>query len=583
MRHSRTRALVEILLVAGLVLWRIMPDWRWEWDTFFIAVVGVAALLGVLAVSTRVRRAIETLLRRARHPSLRTRLIAALLIAGLATTFLIATSLYYDRYLKPMWHDEFAYAIQTRMLAQGRLWMPAHPLGEFFETFYVLHQPRYAAIYFPGTALLYVWAIWLHVPLWIASASLAGVTIGLFYWVIGDLIDDVAGGLGAAILLSLTEFQRMAMAFMAQVPMLLLSLLMVWSFLRWRRHKRAQWALCIGVFAGWAAITRPLDAICYAAPIGLAMLWDLRGNPLRQRTASLASIIAGALPFLAVQLIFNLGVTGSVLTTPWHVYVDRDLPGAGLGFRAFDATLRPQSSLPEKQLFYKRFISPYLAHHDWMHAPAALLQRAMSVVQVALPHPALLPIALAGLAAFKRRRWIFPAAIFLFILFYGLYPFTLPHYTLIAAPAAIMLLLMGIRAIETSWLAGRRIVFMALATGVLIIALVNQSEARFQIEVYHRPADHRAVDHALASIPAPAVVLFRFSPHASEHFEPVYNIDVAWPDDAPIVRAHDLGERNIEIFRYYAARQPNREFYRFDLSDYTLRDLGSAKNLAQTP
>jgi hypothetical protein len=35
-----------------------------------------------------------------------------------------------------------------------------------------------------------------------------------------------------------------------------------------------------------------------------------------------------------------------------------------------------------------------------------------------------------------------------------------------------------------------------------------------------------------------------------------------WPDDAPIIRAHDLGERNAELFRYYAARKPqgNRMF-----------------------
>src|SRR5207253_3909846 len=61
----------------------------------------------------------------------------------------------------------------------------------------------------------------------------------------------------------------------------------------------------------------------------------------------------------------------------------------------------------------------------------------------------------------------------------------------------------------------------------------------------------------------PAVVLFRYRHGDSLTREPVYNLDVPWPDDAPVIRAHDLGPRNIEIYRYYARRQPERMFYLF--------------------
>jgi hypothetical protein len=48
------------------------------------------------------------------------------------------------------WHDEFQFHLQSQMLARFRLWMPPHPLADFFDTFYVLMTPKYAPQSFPG-------------------------------------------------------------------------------------------------------------------------------------------------------------------------------------------------------------------------------------------------------------------------------------------------------------------------------------------------------------------------------------------------------------------------------------------------
>jgi hypothetical protein len=77
-------------------------------------------------------------------------------------------------------------------------------------------------------------------------------------------------------------------------------------------------------------------------------------------------------------------------------------------------------------------------------------------------------------------------------------------------------------------------------------------------------------------------VLFRFSLKNSVDLEPVYNADVAWPDDAQVIRAHDRGEQNIELYRYYAQRQPDRWIYLFDRNDGSLTELGQAKQLGQS-
>ena len=45
---------------------------------------------------------------------------------------------------------------------------------------------------------------------------------------------------------------------MSHQVLLLVGLLMVWAYLRWRRERRLRWALLIGAFAGFGAITRPV-------------------------------------------------------------------------------------------------------------------------------------------------------------------------------------------------------------------------------------------------------------------------------------------------------------------------------------
>jgi hypothetical protein len=81
----------------------------------------------------------------------------------------------------------------------------------------------------------------------------------------------------------------------------------------------------------------------------------------------------------------------------------------------------------------------------------------------------------------------------------------------------------------------------------------------------------------------PAIVLFRFQRGNIIDMEPVYNADVAWPDNAPVIRAHDRGSKNSELFAYYAARQPDRWVYLYDRGNDTLVDLGPVTKLAESP
>ena len=82
-------------------------------------------------------------------------------------------------------------------------------------------------------------------------------------------------------------------------------------------------------------------------------------------------------------------------------------------------------------------------------------------------------------------------------------------------------------------------------------------------------------------VQVPALVLFRFHPGDNTNEEPVYNVDVMNPDDAPIIRAHDLGvQRDQELFDYYAARQPERTVYLFDRAARKMVRLGNITELS---
>src|SRR5439155_13047549 len=114
-------------------------------------------------------------------------------------------------------------------------------------------------------------------------------------------IDGVAGWVAAIVLLGASQFQYLAVMVMAHMVMVLLGLLMLWAYLRFRRDegRSLKWAAVIGIFAGWAAITRPVDALCYAGPVGLAMLLDMRRLPIRRIVMTFAVTALAATPLLA--------------------------------------------------------------------------------------------------------------------------------------------------------------------------------------------------------------------------------------------------------------------------------------------
>lgn len=595
---SRAQQISSIALgLLGIAAWIAIGTGRGIGIERWVLIAAAAACAAIPAVS----RSIGAALRRISAPSNWSASRAAIIIAIVAAGYFVLTAFNQDRDLFPKTHDDCSYVIGMQMLARGRLWMPGLALPDFFDAFYILVRPVYCSLYFPGTALLYVVAIWLHLPLWLLPALASGAVVGLTYRILVELIDGAAAALGALILISLSWFRVYSVLVTSHIPMLLLGLLLVWAWLRWRAGHRHCWAAAMGVLAGWAAITRPADAVVYALPVGVMVLWEIARRRPPRWTSAIAIMLLSAAPFLALQIVFDIGVTGHALRAPYGFYLERDQPGSSYGFHSYKEAMQPRSTLSEKREFYDRWVRPYLRGHTPAHLPALWGRRYLPMlVDTTMQCRLLLLFVPIGLLALRNRgRTIVFSTLPLFLLVYAFNPFFLEHYALLVIPAVVMLIVLGVRSLASAWprfgetllaMSAAAIVMISLTSFWEINRLISSPQTAVSDETFHSPFLRFVNTELPRHLDVPAAVLFRY--HSGHFFEePVYNWDVAWPDNAPIIRAHDLGEaRDRELFAYYARTQPDRTIYRCDFDPAKVTDpqgplkldrLGTARELAR--
>ena len=525
-------------------------------------------------------------LERLRRPSPRARLITFTAIWLLSSLYLTVSTIWNGRDLLPKSHDEHSYAIQTQMIARGKLWMPRHELADFFESFQMLARPVYASIYFPGSALMYAPGVWLGLPPWVIPVVISGLAVGLAYLLAVKLLDGWAGLLVALLLLASHWFRMNATLVMSQSPMTVLGLGMLLAWLRWRETKDVKWAALVGGCAGWAAIVRPVDALAFAIPVGVAMLFDLRTLPLKRAAVSCGLVGLAALPFLSLQLALNKGTTGSFTRAPHTLYLDTDQPNTTYGFHAYDAEARPQSTLLQKQVYYRNFMLPDVQKHRPDRLAQNAMERLKLTFDVAFSTKLLLVFVIAGLFTLNNapRRVVAGVPVVFFALYLP-YTFYMEHYVLPIVPALLVLVLLGAQrlAAVVSAPAARRKSELALAAVLVLIGLFSLPELNPKVrdDRIFAPTSTILRQAIRERVQAPAIVLVRTDRSQNPHDEPVYNDAVIWPDHAPVIIAHDLGRRNVELIAHYERTQPGRRYYIFNRNGFTLQGPGTAADLTR--
>jgi hypothetical protein len=565
-RGALHAALAAALLV-GLAMCALIGD-RDGWTAAQLIALAAAA---VVAAVPQTRRVVLAWLDRLGGLDQAAARRATLLCFVAALLYLLGTAYVQGRDLIPQWHDHQMTLLQAAMLAHGKLWLPPHPCADFFETFYVFVKPVYAPIYFPGGALAFVPAVWLGIPIWVYSALIAAGVVTLLFRIVARLFDPAAAVVAALLLVSLADTRRVAVWPTSHEVLALLVLAAVLAWMCWREavgKRRLAWALVIGAAMGWAAATRPVDAVAWGVPLGAAMLWDMRRSGWRQNLATVALMAVIAAPFLSLQLILDHGVTGSWLKTPMQQYAEVELPGLSAygGHSLRPADVKPSSTLPQKIDFANEFAIPTSAEYFNETFVQGLVRKAKVIARFALPGPiavVLLPLGLLALR--ERRRWVLAAAPVIYLTGYLFYPTVLSHYTVVVAPGLVVWLIAAWKACERAFDSPNRFAsaFFPLALCALAVGLLPEITRR-KDDPNAWPAMYLSRIDLPTKIQSPAVVLFRYHRGLNFHEEPVYNYDAPAIDDNPIIRAHDLGERNVEIARYYAEHQPERHFYLFD-------------------
>jgi len=574
------------LFIVGIQLWLIIGRGYWGTNVQVL----IAVLAGLLLAVPLVRRTLSQWLDAVRSPSPAVRTRVAVAIAMVVPVYLYVTAIQQGRPFLLMFHDELQFRLQTVMAAHGHLWLPTHPLADFFDTFYVLNQPVYAAQSFPGLAILYAPTVWIGLPWWIAPLIVAGMIVGLSYRIVSELIDGLAGGLCALFVVCTPEFRRIALMNLAQGPMLLSVLALAYAYLRWRPAKSQAWALLIGVLAGWSLLIRPADALLFIGPVGLAMAGGMRHHRATTWCRQVAYVTLGAVPFILLQLSCNFHVTGSITKTPFALYNDMYQPGLEMGFRDAPAARFPVETVEQKKQFYLCWMRPFID----AHTPAAVFDTWRTTIgpgllNDVLPSPALLillPLGLWAMLQSARTRLIL-LSVAGFVIVYVLYPIWVPHYAFVLIPIFATMAGAGAAMLPRLFATERA---RSLATAVCVVPGVYVMAGLPQInrlaidDFFFRYPEIRQIEKSLNALPKTerAIVLFQYTPAVEPAQEPVYNIDAPNPDDCRIVRAHDLGEaKNQQLFAYYARRQPDRVVYRCIRPSSKLDRLGSVNTLAE--
>ncbi len=475
------------------------------------------------------------------------------------------------------------------MLSHGHLSMPAHPLGAFFDTFYVITDRAYASQYFPGAAMMFAPGVWLGFESWVMPLLITGAACGMMFLVIRELFDGLCGLASVVILCGVQWTRFLAIVPVAQEPTLLLGLFAIFATFRWLATNRTAWICWCGFAIGWMAITRPLDAAVYSMPLAVLIFASLyRRSAVRAEWMKVIALGAVPLiPFLALQLTLNYRVTGNAFQTPFAYYANRDLPGTSLGFHEFDPSARPVSSLPQKQMFFEHSVLPLIeAHTPGKVAWHWVTKRAKIVARELLPDTLLIISIPAALLTLRLgRRWAIVSIIPLWCFAFSFYAFDFAHYYVSLLPGVLVLIFSGCDTLGIMFPRAPSFVktFRCVLPAVIAVMAMPQFKSDIDEQFIDTPIEPLVRAFERSVIEPRTILLVRSGPTNVPQWEVVYNVNTAWPDDAKVIRAHDLGrEKNRELFRYYAERQPDRFVYRYDRALGQFIRLGNVVELAET-
>jgi len=464
--------------------------------------------------------------------------------------------------------DDFSYVLLADTLRHLRLANPAHPLHQFFETFFVLQQPTYSSI-FPlgqGMALAIGWILFGN-P-WAGVAISIGAFCALCYWMLRAWTTPGWAFIGG--LLAVIQFgplNQWMNSFWGGAVSGIAGCLVFGSLPRLLGAGLRRDATLLGLGVGLQLVTRPYESIFLVASAFLLLLPALHEREQVRRLLRLGPIaLAVVTPAIALMLLQNRAVTGSWMTIPYML--SRYQYGVPATFTV-QPNPTPHVALTREQEF--DYEAQSAAHGEGIDTFATYCYRWASRIRyyrffLLPPLYFAIPFFLLRMREF-RFTCVF-ISIFLFSLGTNFYPYFYSHYI---AAIACLFLLISVAGLERLYamsgrfsgrFAAQVIMFLCAAHFVFWYGIhasrdedLLRDMSRFETwDAINRPdPDGRiAINRRLADEPGKQLVFVRYFPQ-HQFVEWVHN--AADIDAAPVVFARDLGPADDEkLLHYY----PNR-------------------------
>jgi hypothetical protein len=260
----------------------------------------------------------------ANHPGV----IVVALALGVAVWAVVGSRLVFP-YLSDD-HDEGLYLLQAHALAEGHLFPPAPRPPEAFVPWLSVHSDgKYVLKYAPVHASVLAVGVWLGSVRW-ALGLLAAAVVVMSYVLAKEVLGDRRVAAVATAFLALSPlFVLQTATFLPYCTSLLLLEAFIFTLLRGTRSQRRPLLAASGFILGVAFFARPLDALTFAAPLGIYFVLSQRHDRAKLVRNSMALALGVAPPLLAMAAYYQ-AATGSPFRSPFNLLEPKDTIGFGV-------------------------------------------------------------------------------------------------------------------------------------------------------------------------------------------------------------------------------------------------------------
>jgi hypothetical protein len=476
-------------------------------------------------------------------------------------------------------------------LLHGRLANPPHAMHQFFETFFVLHQPAYSSMYPPGQGLLLALGTLISGVAWTGVLLVTGAFCAACYWMLRGWVTPAWALFGGA--LAVIEFGPLCQwtnSYAGGGLSAAAGCLVFGALPRLRRYARSRDALLLAAGFGIHLLTRPFESLfLLVVALFFAPCYLRREHwPRLLRLCGLATL--SVIPAVLVIFCQNRAVTQrwSMLPERLHQY-QYGIPAS----LTFERNPVPHLALTAQQeTAYQAEVLQHGAGTDSLTRFLLRLEYRVRYYRFFFLPPLYLALVAFLFALRDRELWWVTAVLAIFALGTNLFPYLLPRDLAAATCLFVLASVVGLRQMGRLRM-GNTALGVEMAN-VLIVLCVAEFVSWYGMHLFETPQlypilryetwdsiNHQdpqrriEVRRQLASVPGQLLVFVRYSPRHIYRNEWVWNeADI---DRARVVYARDLGpEEDEKLIRYY----PNRRVVQLEADASVPQLIWAAKPLS---